>query len=194
MSLRCIRIASLLAAFAAGGAHAIDLVQNGSFSPDLSGWTAAPSGGATVQRDTYLGSPDSGSLRLNATGVADALATQCVDVHAWLRVDFVIRRIRNSEYGDGQHDFHADIYDADGCAGNKLDTITPPESGTLVGGIGGITWTESGVYDTVLPVGARSALISLRTSSGPSSKSEYLLDDVRLGPLDVIFANAFEAP
>ena len=50
------------------------------------------------------------------------------------------------------------------------------------------------VLGVPLPVGARSALIVLQTSAGASSKSEYLMDLVRFGPLDVIFVDPFDPP
>lgn len=187
-------LAAACAALAGGQARAIDLLQNGSFAGTIDGWTAVPTGAATIQYESYLGSPASGSLRLEATGVETALANQCVDVHRWVTVDFVLRTIRNSEYGDGTHDFHVEIYDGDGCVGSLLDTLTAPESGAAVDGIGGLTWTESGVYDAVLPMGARSARVALKTTAGAASKSAYLVDQVRFGPLDVLFADDFETP
>lgn len=194
---RHLRAFVTVAALACADASAIDLVGNGSFAGNIDGWGAAASGGGVVQYESYLGSPNSGSLRLTADAGQSSKATQCVDVHVWVSVDFALRKIKNSEYGDGSHDFHVDIYDADGCdsgGGGRIDTIAAPESGASVDGVGGIPWVEAAVSGVPLPVGARSALIVLQTSAGASSKSEYLMDLVRFGPLDVIFVDPFDPP
>ena len=183
-------IVGLLAA--SPSAFAINLIANPEFSGNIDGWTVVPDGG-TNGYESYLGSPSGGSLRLEADTNHSASAQQCVDVHRWVSIDVVLRQIKLSEYGSGNHTFKLDVFDAPDCAGSILTTVAPPDTGVTVISFG-YPWIEESVYDTLLPVGSLSAKFTLRVAGGVavSSHSGFLIDDVRVGPLDEIFIDPFE--
>src|SRR5689334_12198529 len=90
-----IAVAAILIA-ASPGAFAINMVQNPDFDVDLSDWTV----GAGGYRDFGCGSPDTGTLRLDAlSNGATATAGQCVDIHKWVTLDFALRYLVNVSGG-----------------------------------------------------------------------------------------------
>ena len=188
---------ALLLIAASPGAFALNLVTNPDFDHDLSGWTV--SGGA--YRESFFGSPVGGTLRMDGTSndVVD-VATQCVDVHRWTTIDFVLRYFVNAQYGSGTHVFSVDVYDAADCAGNKLtppSPIAPNEAAAVAISEGNPSsgWLEAGAYDVALPPGSTSALITLGIASGTAANpggASYMMDHIQVGPLDVIFADDFE--
>jgi len=191
MSTRFLVAALLLAA--SSGALALNLVANPDFDSNLDGWTTSTQNGGGAYRDCCFGSPDSGTLRLDATNfTAIAGATQCVDVHAWTTIDFALRYFAN--YAGGYHQFKLDIYDAPDCTGNVLDTLYPNEAAAIaVDGVPAAGWYEAGDYGFVLAPGSMSAHIDLGVAGTPTTISGYMIDHVQVGPLEEIFRDNYEA-
>jgi len=189
-------IAILLIA-ASPGVSALNLVFNPDFDHDLSGWTV----GGGAYRESFFGSPVGGTLRMDgSSNDVVEVATQCVDVHRWPKIDFALRYFVNAQYGSGTHVFSLDIYDAADCAGNKLTPISPisPNEGAAVSiseGIPDSGWLEAGAYDVALPPGSTSALITLGIASGTAANpggASYMMDHIQVGPLEEIFKDDFE--
>jgi hypothetical protein len=172
-------------------AFAIDMVTNPDFATDTSGWTLV---GAGAYRDCCFGSPDTGTLRLDAYSAgAVSDATQCVDIHKWTvtGIDFALRYFPNATSGD--HLFKLEIYDTAGCTGALLDTIYPNEGTAVpVGGSPATGWLEAGDYGYALPVGALSALLDVSATGTVAGNASYFVDHVQVGPLDVIFVDDFD--
>ena len=188
-------IKSLLASLLLGaspGAFAINLTYNPDFDTNLDGWTLLPQSGGGVYRDFSFGSPDTGTLRLDAlSNGAIAEIRQCVDIHKWLTIDFALRYFANVT--GGFHEFKLDIYDAAGCTGNILDTLYPSEGGAVaVDGTPSTGWLEAGDYGYVLKPGAVTARIDLATAGTPAGNAGYLIDHVQVGPLDVVFVDNYD--
>ena len=183
-----IAVAAILIA-ASPGAFAINMVQNPDFDVDLSDWTV----GAGAYRDFSFGSPDTGTLRLDAlSNGATATAGQCVDIHKWVTLDFALRYLVN--VSGGFHQFKLDIYDAPGCTGSKLDTLYPTEgSAVAVAGTPDPGWLEAGEYGFALQAGSMSARVDLSTAGTPGGDAGYMIDHVQVGPLEVIFDDGFDA-
>jgi hypothetical protein len=189
-------IAVLLIAISPG-AFAINLVANPDFDHDLSGWDV--SGGP--YRESFFGSPAGGTLRMDgySYGVVE-VATQCVDVHRWTKIDFVLRYFVNLLYGSGTHMFSIDVYDAADCGGNKLtpSPISPNEAAAVAISDGNPSsgWLEAGAYDIALPPGSTSALITFGIDTGTAANpggAGYFMDHIQVGPLEEIFKDDFEA-
>lgn len=179
---------ALLAASPA--ASAWNLLNNPDFTGSANDWNLSSTGGGSASYESFLGSPAGGSLRLQAYGGQTTHADQCVDIHKWLSVDFVLRKFDNAEGSGGTHNFKLDVYDGAGCVGNILSTITLPDAGdTLVD-----NWVEVSVLGTPLPSGAVSAKVNLDTNGGASGVSYYLIDHVQVVPPDEIFPDDFEIP
>jgi hypothetical protein len=189
--LRQIFAAVLIAA--SPWAFAINMVQNPDFDAGTTPWTLAPQSGGSVYRDCCFGSPDTGTLRLDAfSDGAIAEASQCVDIHKWVTLDFALRYFANAS--SGFHQFKLDIYDAADCGGTNLATLYPNEgAGVPVGGSPSSGWIEAGDYGYVLPVGAISALVDVSAAGTASGSASYFVDHVQVGPLDVIFVDNFDA-
>ena len=183
-------VAALLLAMSSG-ASAIDMVYNPDFDTNADGWTLLPPGGA--YRDFSFGSPDTGTLRLDALSIgATAEATQCVDIHRWTQtgIDFALRYFPNAP--QGFHEFKLDIYDAGGCGGNLLDTLYPIEGAAVpVSGTPATGWLEAGFYGYALPPGATSARVDFAVAGTVAGNASYMIDHVQVGPLDVIFVDDF---
>jgi hypothetical protein len=174
---------------ASPGAFAINLVYNADFDIDLSGWTTSGS----AYRDFSFGSPDTGTLRLDAlSNGATAVAGQCVDIHKWLTIDFALRYLVN--VSGGFHQFKLDIYDAPGCTGTTLDTLYPNEgSAVAMAGTPDPGWLEAGDYGVALKPGSMSARVDLSTAGTSGGNAGYMVDHVQVGPLEVIFVDGFDA-
>lgn len=184
-------VAALLLALSSG-ALAIDMVYNPDFDTNADGWTLLPPSGA--YRDFSFGSPDTGTLRLDAlSNGATAEAWQCVDIHKWLLtgIDFALRYFPNAP--SGFHQFKLDIYDAAGCSGNLLDTLYPIEGAAVpVSGTPATGWLEAGFYGYALPAGASSARVDVAVAGTAAGNASYMVDHVQVGPLDVIFVDDFD--
>ncbi|HEX6833606.1 MAG TPA: hypothetical protein VF132_08735 [Rudaea sp.] len=177
--------------------HATNAVQNPNFTGGISGWSASSVGGGAYY-ESYFGSPVGGALRLDTNSFnATAQGTQCVDLHKFvtmnaIALDFSLRYAINGQSGTGTHQFKLEVYDQAGCAGNLLTTLVPDEAQAIaVDGIGA-GWKEAGQYGTAYPPGALSALVSVQTASGSAGVANFMIDDVYVGPLDVIFADDLE--
>lgn len=190
MSAKPFVVALLLAM--SSGAFAIDTVYNPDFDANADGWTLLPPGGA--YRDFSFGSPDTGTLRLDAlSNGATAEAAQCVDIHKWTQtgIDFALRYFPNVPWGF--HEFKLDIYDAGGCSGNLLDTLYPIEAAAVpVSGTPASGWLEAGFYGYALPPGATSARVDFAVAGTLAGSASYLIDHVQVGPLEVIFVDDFD--
>jgi hypothetical protein len=184
------KIVAALLAIASPGAFAINMVSNPDFDTDTNGWALS---GAS--RDFSFGSPDNGTLRLDALSVAAvAEGTQCVDIHKWSQtgIDFVLRYFPNATAGS--HQFKLDVYNAASCGGTLLDTLYPNEGTAVpVSGNPASGWLEAGDYRYALPPGALSARVDVSTTGTASGNASYLIDHVQVGPLDVIFVDNFDA-
>lgn len=172
----------------APAANAYNVVANGDFIGGTTGWNLSSTGGGTAAWESVSGSPSGGSLRLQAYYPATAHADQCIDIHKWFALDFVLRKFVDAESGDGTHSFKLVIYDSAACAGNVLSTITLPDAGVTQPD----NWVEVSVSGTPLPSGAVSAKVSLDTNGGSSGVSYYLIDHVQVVPPDEIFPDDFE--
>jgi hypothetical protein len=186
------KLVAVLFFAASSGAFAIDLVNNPEFDADISGWTPLPQNGGGVYRDCCFGSPNDGTLRLDAfSDGAVAEATQCVDIHKWLTIDFALRYFPNAT--SGSHQFKLDIYDTAGCTGTVLDTLYPDEGAAVpVTGNPSTGWLEAGYYGYTLKSGSMSALIDVSATGTAAGNASYFVDHVQVGPLDVIFADDYE--
>jgi hypothetical protein len=189
------KIVAVLLAAASPGAFAINMVQNPDFDTDPSvEWSLAPQSGGSVYRDCCFGSPDTGTLRLDAfADGAIAEASQCVDIHKWTLtgIDFALRYFANA--ASGSHQFKLDIFDATSCGGTLLDTLYPDEgAGVAVGGTPATGWIEAGDYAYTLPPGALSARVDVSATGTAAGNSSYFVDHVQVGPLDVIFVDDFD--
>jgi hypothetical protein len=192
MSTRLRQMFAVALIAASPGAFAINMVQNPDFDADTTPWTLAPQSGGSVYRDCCFGSPDTGTLRLDAfSDGAIAEASQCVDIHKWVTIDFALRYFANAS--SGFHQFKLDIYDAPGCSGNNLGTLYPDEgAAAAVPGAPASGWFEAGDYGYVLPAGAVSALVDVSAAGTASGNASYFVDHVQVGPLDVIFVDDFD--
>ena len=176
-------------------AAAWNLLKNPDFIGGTAGWNLSTTNSGTAGYESFFGSPDNGSLRLQSYNFNDtAHADQCVDVSKWLDIDFSARKLYDGESGTGTHAFKLQIYDAAECGGNVLGTITLPEAGASVDGNPVGAWVEVSVLGTPLPSGALSAKVTLDTVAGSAGVSYYIVDDVQVVPPDEIFPDAFEAP
>jgi hypothetical protein len=176
-------------------AFALNLVTNPDFDQDLSGWATSAQSGGGAYRDYFFGSPDGGTLRLDATNTGSiAEAWQCVDLHAWtnMKLDVGVRLAKNSLAGTGYYGGELDIQDASGCGGNTLMTITINDIGNPVAGTNASTWTDAGVYGTDLPAGALSGKLYFGVAAGVAGASAFMIDHVQVGPLEEIFRDTFE--
>jgi hypothetical protein len=188
---RIMLLACLLLATPA--ARAYNVLRNGDFSGGVASWNTSATGGGTAGYESFFGTPAGGSLRLQSYNFnATAHADQCVDISKWLDIDFSLRKFNEGESGGGTHPFKLDIYDAAGCTGNVLSTITLPEAGDPVDGNPTTGWIEVSVLGTPLPSGAVSAKVSLDTIAGASGVSYYLIDHVQVVPPDEIFPDTFD--
>ena len=195
MSIKPLLTALLLAV--SPGALALNLVYNPDFDADTSGWSLAPQAGGGAYRDSYFGSPDAGTLRLDAYNTGNiAEAWQCVDLHAWtnMKLDVVLRFAQNTFAGTGFYEFKLDVQDAADCLGNTLTTIYVNGFGNPVAGTNGSTWTEAGVYGTDLPAGTLSGKLYFGVAAGSAGTSGFMLDHVQVGPLEEIFRDGIEIP
>lgn len=188
-------IAALLLA-ASPGAFALNLVYNPDFDTSLDGWSVSVQAGGGAYRESYFGSPDSGTLRLDAYNFGNiAEAWQCVDLHAWtdMKLDVVLRFAQNTFAGTGFYQFKLDVQDAADCGGNTLTTIYINGFGDPVPGANGSTWTESSVYGTDLPGGTLSGKLYFGVAAGAAGTSGFMIDHVQVGPLEEIFRETFES-
>jgi hypothetical protein len=175
-------------------AFAINMVTNPDFDADTSGWTLLPQSGGGVYRDCCFGSPNDGTLRLDAFAPgAIAEATQCVDIHKWTitGIDFAMRYFADASAGT--HLFQLQIYDTAGCTGTLLDTIYPDEGAAVAQpGDPATGWFEAGDYGYTLPTRALSALLDVNATGTAAGNASYFVDHVQVGPLDVIFVDDFD--
>jgi len=194
MSTKLLQLLALLLIAVTPCAFGINMVQNPDFDADTGGWTLTPQSGGSAYRDCCFGSPDTGTLRLDAfSDGAIGEASQCVDIHKWTLtgIDFALRYFPNAPFGF--HQFKLDIYDAAGCGGNLLDTLYPNEGAAVaVGGTPATGWLEAGDYGYALPVGAMSARLDVSAAGTAAGSASYFVDHVQVGPLDVIFVDDFD--
>jgi len=190
-----LRIALLLVLVAAStNTIAINLLQGGDFTGigSLGSWHLAATNGGVAGYESSAGAPAGGCLRLQSfVNSATAHADQCVDVHKWTTVDFVLRKFNDGEGGGGTHPFKVDFYDTAACGGSIVGTITLPDAGTPTPGVPD-AWLESSISGAPVPPGAISAKVNLDTIAGSGGFSYYLIDTVRFGPLDEIFLDDLE--
>jgi len=186
-----IRVAGIcaLAGLCVPCAHAYNALRNGDFSGGASPWNLAQTGGGSASWESFLGSPAGGSLRLQSFDFNDTThADQCVDVHRWFVLDFDLRQFDELGTSSGTHTFKLDLFDAAGCTGNNVGTITLPQTGTVLAD----SWTEVSVLGTPLPSNAVSAQVDLDVDAGASTVAYFLVDAVEVIPPDEIFPDDFE--
>jgi len=177
-----------------GTASAWNLLKNPNFTGSATPWSLSATGGGDASYESSFGSPAGGSLRLQSYNFSSTShADQCVDISKWTSIDFSLRQFDESPSGGGTHTFKLDIYDADGCTGNKLGSpITLPLTGAPVDGNPATGWFETSVLGTPLPSGAISAKVNLDVVAGSSTVAYFLVDDVQVVPPDEIFPDGFD--
>lgn len=174
-------------------ASAWNTLRNGDFVGGATPWGLNATNGGDASWESYFGSPGGGSLRLSSYNfTATSHADQCVDISKWLVIDFSLRQFDESPSGGGTHTFKLDIYDADGCNGNKLSTITLPQAGDPVDGNPATGWNETSVLGTPLPSGALSAQVNLDVVAGAATVAYFLVDNVQVVPPDEIFPDGYD--
>lgn len=189
-------VAALLAA-ASSPCAAINAVQNPDMDGGIGGWSASESGGYVIG-ESYFGSPDAGSMRVQASSDdASATAFQCVDVHRWRTLDIGARLLQVTLAGTGSYAFGVDVYDTAGCHGNLLAGVALEPVGNPVPGSNGSTWIDADLPGVALPVGATSARIYFSVSAslpGMPGVAGFLVDHVQVGPREIIFDDGFGDP
>jgi hypothetical protein len=181
---------SLLAASTC--AEAENLLVNGDFATDNSGWTIADSsaGQNVVFWTSPAGTPPSpggtgGSLNLTAFRNSSVTASQCAATSGNV-IDASALVFPFVEAGPSIAELEA--FDSDDCSGSALGAIpmapvAPPAPG----------WIPHQALAALLPGGTRSVRFVLGASDGDNnSDGDYLFDGARLEVLN-IFEDGFEA-
>ena len=154
-------------------AHA-DLLTNGGFDGDLSGWNVGS--GVSFDAADARDGVSSGSARLVATGTRGSGLSQCVSV-APATTHILSGQLRGLPGTDGQVVLQVDLYSGKGCTGTRLKRLQPVASqhneGAFVGRFGRFP----------APRGARSARLRVfATDDGSGAPFEATVDDIALRP------------
>jgi hypothetical protein len=147
-------------AFAAS-ASASDHVANGSFTTDLSGWTAS---GAGISFDAANGAPTAGSLRVNvpsASAGQSAVLTQCINFAPTGALD-LLGSSRQQSAADATTLLRVVAYNATACSGTQLGTFGSTALSTETGTNG--VWSRFGFSDATLPAAAQSFAVQIIVS------------------------------
>jgi hypothetical protein len=157
-----IRSAIIVAILAfAAESHAADLVVNGSFDSDLSGWTAS---GAGISFDATNGAPDAGSVHIVAANPATSTTlTQCIDITPTGNVDLLASAQPHSATGGATAVIRIAAYNATTCSGIQLGTFGGAAVSTEIGTNG--IWTRYGFLVGSLPAATRSIAMQLIVST-----------------------------
>ena len=183
MKTRILLGASCAALLLSLAAHANgDVVVNGSFTTDLSGWTPTTGSGGTVTLDALDGAPAAGSVRLTSPdSTAVAFLIQCIDFTPTGPVDFKGSAFTESVAGGAVGILRLVPYDAVGCGGNVLGNFNGSVIGSEPGTNG--TWTVYGFLGATISTSTQSVGISVRNfANTPGDSIDILWDHIQFGP------------
>ena len=170
-----------------------NLLINGDFDADLTGWT--PNGGGTSTFDASSGSPSVGSTLLSINDPSGNGVTQAVQqcVAAAGGVDYTIAgrglidTVNSTSAGAGTF-IIGQFFASSDCSGSPSSTIAN-NTGTAAG-----TPADFNTYSSTLisPVSARSFRLTAQVQTGGPGIAQGWVDHLELTSTEVIFVNSFE--
>ena len=178
MPCRTALLCTLAAAFAAPTARAQNMLSNGAFDTDISGWQAgfASASAPEWSPDDCCGSAGSGSARLLVGGLSAYFVSECIVVAPSTSYDFAfrMRALQNSILFFTGAGGSIDWYSSSAC-----EALESSSSGGLFVSTP-VDWSEFGAT-FVSPPTAQAARVVLGGSGALSSGVDAYFDNVRFG-------------